>query len=53
VHLPAIAAHAAERATGPRLADGADEKSFVAAFFKERAIGRGELERLRESVCGA
>ena len=47
VQLPAVGAHAAERAARPRLADGADEISFFTARLEERAVGGGQLERLR------
>src|SRR5262245_17254267 len=48
VHLIAFAAHAAERATLPRFARGADKILFFAVLFEQSTIGRGQLKRLAQ-----
>src|SRR6266567_4334012 len=47
MELPAIAAHATERAGGPRLARGANKKFFLPALLEECVIGGRKVKRLR------
>ena len=52
MNLPAIAAHAAERAAGPRFARRADEELFLRALFVERVVGGGEKKKIRRRSGG-
>lgn len=47
MNLVPVGADAAERSTRPGFAGGSDEELFLAAFFQERVIGGGKMERLR------
>src|SRR5581483_1208161 len=46
VDLPAVRTDATEGSALPGFPDCADEKSILPAFFKQGAVGGGQLERL-------